>query len=324
MATVSTLGRVRTLPAPDATELDWLIFEQAGVLTRRQAAGLLGPGRVRHLVAAGRWRAICRGVLVTHTGELTRDQQLWVAVLAAGPGAALGGLTAAIEAGLRGFRREPLHVLVPAGRVAPDLRRRLPLGMPGVLIHRTTKLPDGHLQPARPLRTTTARAVVDAAQWARTDDESRTVIAASCQQRLVAPDEILTVISTMPRAKRRALMLETTHDVAGGAQALGELDLLRLCRRYGLPLPDLQQRRTDATGRVRYLDAYWREWRLHVEVDGAHHMDARQWETDLRRQNALWVAGDRVLRFPSWQVRRRPAEVAAQLRAALIAAGWRP
>jgi hypothetical protein len=42
----------------------------------------------------------------------------------------------------------------------------------------------------------------------------------------------------------------------------------------------------------------------------------------MKRQNDLWVAGDRVLRFPAWLVRRRPAEVAAQVRAALVAAGW--
>lgn len=29
----------------------------------------------------------------------------------------------------------------------------------------------------------------------------------------------------------------------------------------------------DASGRIRFLDAYWREWQLHAEVDGAHHMD---------------------------------------------------
>jgi hypothetical protein len=44
----------------------------------------------------------------------------------------------------------------------------------------------------------------------------------------------------------------------------------------------------------------------------------------MRRQNDIWIAGDRILRFPAWMMRARPEEVAAQLRAALIAAGWRP
>jgi very-short-patch-repair endonuclease len=278
---------------------------------------------VRHLTATGRWRRICRSVLVTHTGELTREQQLWIAVLSAGDGAVLAGLTAVSEAGVRGLRREPLYVIVPAGRIAPDLRRRLPLGMPGVVVKRTTHLPPEHLQIGRPTRTTTARGVVDAAQWSRTEDEARTVIAAACQQRRVTPEELLAVVDALTRARRRRLIVQTVQDVAGGAEALSEIDLIRLCRRHHLPVPDLQERRTDAAGRVRYLDACWRRWGLHVEVDGAHHMDVRHWAADMRRQNDIWIAGDRILRFPAWLVRRRPEEVAAQIEAALRAAGWR-
>ena len=45
---------------------------------------------------------------------------------------------------------------------------------------------------------------------------------------------------------------------------------------------------------------------------------------DMRRQNAVWIAGERILRLPAWVVRNRPAEVVDQVRAALLAAGWRP
>jgi len=75
---------------------------------------------------------------------------------------------------------------------------------------------------------------------------------------------------------------------------------------------------------VRYLDAYWREWKLHVEVDGAHHMDARQWAADMRRQNDVWISGDRILRFAAFDLRRRTDAVVTQLTAALRAAGWSP
>jgi hypothetical protein len=53
-------------------------------------------------------------------------------------------------------------------------------------------------------------------------------------------------------------------------------------------------------------------------------MDVRHWAADMRRQNEVWIAGDRVLRFPASTVRARPDEVAGQVRAALTAAGWRP
>ncbi|MET8372141.1 hypothetical protein ABZU42_20740 [Micromonospora profundi] len=85
------------LPADDADALDWLAFEQAGVLTTAQVSGLLSEGKVRGRIRSGRWRSVCRGILLTGNGRLTRDQQLWVAVLAAGPEAVLAGVTAAAE-----------------------------------------------------------------------------------------------------------------------------------------------------------------------------------------------------------------------------------
>jgi len=311
------------LPTEDAPAWEWLLFEQAGVVTTRQAVAHLGRPRVRHLVARGRWRSICRGILVTEAGRLTWAQQLWVAVLAAGPGAVLAGVAAAIEGGLRHLRPTRVDVLVPAGHGYADLLRRLPPDLPAVFVHRTAMLPDDHVRPGLPNRTSMGRSIVDAASWARSDEEARTIIAMGCQQRLVAPDDLLNVVAVLPRARRRRLVMETAHDIAGGAQALAEIDLIRLCGRFGLPRPELQERRTDTAGRVRYLDAYWRRWRLHAEVDGAHHMDARHWEADLRRQNDVWIRGDRILRFTAFQVRHRPHEVAAQLRRALEAAGWR-
>ncbi|WFF09361.1 hypothetical protein O7622_12765 [Micromonospora sp. WMMD1076] len=308
----------------DVDELEWLAFGQAGVVTTAQVTGLLAEGAVRGLVRSGRWRSLCRGLLLTGNGRLTRDQQLWVAVLATGPGAVLAGVTAAAEGGVRGLRPDPLHVLVPAARRAGRNLGGLPLDMPGVVVHRTTALPAEHRQRARPPRTTTARSVVDAASWATSAREAQLVLAAACQQRRVTPSEIGQVLALMPRVRRRQLIRQAVADIAGGAEALSELDFVRLCERHGLPRPDLQHPRRDAEGRRRWLDAYWREWRLHAEVDGAHHMDARQWADDMRRQNAVWTEGDRILRFPAWLVRARPDEVAGTLRRALLAAGWRP
>jgi very-short-patch-repair endonuclease len=310
------------VPGREAEELDWLLFEQENVLTSGQAAELLGRGTVRHRLAVKQWRRICRGVIVAHNGPLTRGQTLWIAVLAAGPDVLLAGLTAAHEGGLRFGRPGPIHLLARGGRAYADLCDRLPLDMPAVIVHRTNILPTTHIQVGRPMRTVMPRAIVDAAQWARTDDEARTIVAAACQQRRVTPDEVRDTVNVMPRARRRALILETAGYAEGGATALSEIDFVKLCRRYRLPTPDLQERRKDEAGGNRYLDAYWRAWRLHVEVDGAHHMDAGQWEADMHRQNEIWIKGDRILRFSAWQVRHRPDEVAAQLRAALLAAGW--
>jgi very-short-patch-repair endonuclease len=325
VAARSGLARRVRMPHDDASALDWLLFEQSGILTWRQAVTALTTSKVRHLLRTGRWRRVCPNVLVSHTGPLAEDQQRWVAVLAAGEGAVLAGLAAARAGGLGGnWRSDPVDVLVPYARRAADLMHRLPLGLPAVRVRRTRHLPESERQRGRPDRTIMARSLVDAAQWARNDDEAQAILAAGCQQRRVTPAEITAVVGRMPNLPRRGLVLQTVADVAGGAEALSEIDFVRLCRRHRLPAPDLQERRTDASGRTRYLDARWRRWRLHVEVDGAHHMEVRHWAADLRRQNEIWIAGDRILRFAAFDVRRRPDYVIAQLRAALVAAGWKP
>jgi very-short-patch-repair endonuclease len=166
--------------------------------------------------------------------------------------------------------------------------------------------------------------VVDAAQWASTDQQAATLVAACFQQRLVSAADVRFTLDRMPRAFRRGLVGEMLNDLAGGIGSLPEAQFLQICRRAGFPQPKLQVSRRDASGRRRYLDAYFEEYGVHVEIDGGQHQEVAAWWADMKRQNELWISGDRVLRFPSWVVRSRPHEVATQVAAALRAAGWRP
>ncbi|MEV0425302.1 DUF559 domain-containing protein [Micromonospora sp. NPDC050495] len=304
------------MPADDADELTWLLFRQEDVISLGQASRYLSRKAIRHRVATGRWRQAHRAVFVAHNGPIGPAQVRWIAILAAGPAALLGGLSVAQAGGLRGFPGRVVHLLLPA----TCRRTVLP---PGVLAHRTTRLPDRDvLAIGQPPRTVVARSVVDAAQWASTDAEARAMIAAAFQQRLVGGDEVHEVLDRMPRLRRRRLILATASDAAGGAHSLNELDFLRLVRRAGLPEPSRQKVRRDAAGRRRYLDAYFEEWRVHVEVDGGQHLDPAHAWADMRRQNDLWLEGDRFLRFPAWALRAHPDQVLTQLRTALRAAGW--
>jgi hypothetical protein len=305
------------LPAPDATELEWLRFQQSDVVSWQQVTEEVGGTTVKRRVTRERWQRPQRGTVVVHSGPLSRQQRIWAAVLAAGRGAVCAGLTAAHLDGLRGYERPAIDLLIPAGR------RLRPL--PGVRVHRTSVLPAEHVRwQGTPPRTVMARSIVDAAAWARTDDDARAVVAAAIQQRRALPEEVEGVLATMPRSRRRALVLETVRLAAGGAHSLSEVNLAALCRRFGLPQPDRQVPRIDASGRQRYLDAYWPKWRLHVEIDGSWHLEVRTWWADMQRQNDLWIAGERVLRFPAWALISEPVRVAEQLQSALIAAGWRP
>ena len=257
-----------------------------------------------------------RSVFVAHSGPVGPAQLRWIAVLSVGNHAVLGGVTAAQAGGLRGYGTDVVHLLLPAGRRGD----RVPHG---VIVHRSSVLDDSDvLYVGRPPRTRSARSLVDAGQWASSDSEARAIIAAGFQQRLVSPAGMVSVLARLPRARRRRLIAETIADAAGGAHSLAELDLVALCRRDHLPEPSRQTIRRDATGRRRYLDAYFAEWQVHVEVDGAQHIDPRNAWADMKRQNDLWIAGDRVLRFPAWILRADPAAVMAQIRAALLSAGW--
>lgn len=313
------------LPGEDAGGLKWLLFEQSGVISTAQAVRLIGVAKLRHQVRTGRWRYIHRGVLATDGGQLTTEQRWWVAVLIAGPGAVLGGLAAAQAAGLGGrWRRAIIDVLRPAHLGSRDLLRKASLELPPIKIHRVTTLSEADVQPARPERTTTQRALVDAAGWALTDDEAVSIISAGCQQRLVSPADVVEVATRLTRAHRRVLIIETARFAADGATTTSEIDFAKLCRRYGFPAPKMQVARVDRAGAKRYLDAYFADFGIHAEIDGAHHMNPRQWAADLKRQNDVWISGDRILRFPAHLIRTNPHEVAVQPAAALRAAGWSP
>ena len=308
---------MRDLDFDTADELTVLLYVQHDVLSWRQARRFFSAETIRHRLRSKRWQRPHRGVYVTTTGQLTRDQLRWIALLAAGE-ALLAGRTALEVLGLKGFTTDAVHLLLASGRQVrhpPDW----------AVAHRTTHLPRGDALPQHsPPCTAPGRSVVDAAQWAVSDREACTVIAMAFQQARVSLAEILDVLRRMPNARRGGLIARVATDAAGGAHSLAELDFLALSRRAGFPEPKLQAMRRDASGRRRYLDVLYEEYGVHVEIDGAQHADVRQAWADMKRQNDVWIAGDRVLRFPGWLIREDPREVTTQVRAALLAAGWRP
>jgi len=281
------------------------------VLTTSSAIDLLGEPAMRWRVRSGRWQQPCRGVLVTHSGPVGDGEALWIALLAAGPQAVLGGLTAAGLDGLTGFETKAVHLVLPA---SDRMRTRIP----GVIVHRSRVLGADDVHPARlPPRTRIARSLLDAAAWSRSDDAARSILAAGVQQRLARADHLAAVLARFPTIRGHALLASTLADIAGGAEALSELDFARLTRRYRLPEPDRQVIRVDGGGRRRWLDAFWDEARLVVEVDGLWHMEAAAWWADMHRDNDLTISGLRVLRFPAFALRDTPSVVAGQIRAAL-------
>ena len=259
---------------------------------------------------------------MAHSGPLTRQQTLRVAVLWAGKGAALAGLTAARLQGFRGFDEKAgsIHLLIPAA--VRHAKRSIQPPFP-VVVRYSRHLAPADIHPARQLpQTRIARSLVDAAAWMGTDRGAQAVLAAGVQQRLVRVSDLLAEIERNERLRRRTIISQTLGDIAGGAHALSELDFTRLVvRQFKLPAPARQVARRDEQGRSRWLDAVWEEAQLVVEIDGAGHIDALTYWDDMDRGNGLQLGHYRVLRFPAWVVRYQPDYVAAQIRQALREAG---
>jgi very-short-patch-repair endonuclease len=303
-----------------APALAELLSRQDNVLRVEAAMKYLTRDALRWRVRSGHWQQLCRGIVVAQSGPLTEIQTLMIAALWAGPGGALAGLTAAALDGFRGFADggrsagRPIHVLIPASCPARRARPSLP-----VVVHYSRLLGPDDVHPLRmPPRTRTARSLVDAAAWMATDRGAQAVLAAGVQQRLVRVEDLAAVVARNQRLPRRAVIKDTLDDIAGGAQALSELDLTRLLRHHRLPEPDRQAQRQDADGRRRWLDAVWQAARLIVEVDGIHHMDAAQYWADMDRDNDFTLDGYRVLRFPAFIVRYHPGFVAGKIGEALM------
>ncbi|MCW2757598.1 MAG: hypothetical protein JWO46_1344 [Nocardioidaceae bacterium] len=288
--------------------------EQAGVVSRRQlyAAGVT-RAEARANVTARRWRRVGSQSVCVHPGPLTLEARHWAAVFEAGPRAYLDAASALAAAGVERLEVDAIRVSVPRG-----VRRRRAKGLD---IRQTRRFdPDDVVDVGLP-RSRIEVAAVRAALWARSDRQAALFLTMPVQQRLVTAEGIARAMLAVRRDRRRGFIHGVLLDLMGGIGSLGELDVVRGCRRRGLPEPGKQVVRRAAGGRF-FLDFRWEEWRVVVEVDGVQHVWAEQLVGDAQRHNAIALEGDTVLRVPLLGLRVAPDEFFGQIEDALVAAGW--
>lgn len=280
-----------------------------GVLTRA-ALGRLGfdDAAVRREIAAERWRSVGTHTVALHTGRLEVLAIWWRAIWeVAGGVALLDGVTALQAAGLTGFAEDVIHVSVPRNARCPALL--------GVRIHRVRRLGEEWTGRGVP-RVRPEIAAIRAAHWARTDRQAALILAMTVQQRLTTGPRLVEAAEVARGRARRAFIAGVVADVADGAQALGEIDFARLCRRHGLPPPDRQVRVQTPAGRI-YLDVRWAGAGLVVEIDGAGHRLGLAVSDDNLRANEVTLGLDRVLRIDVIGLRLREDDFMAQVRRGL-------
>lgn len=294
-------------------EVERLAAGQDGVVSRTQLydAGVTRAD-VRAQVRARRWRRVGSQSISLTTGPLSRGAQLWAAVFEAGPRAFLDGSSALESAGLLRFATDRIRVSVPRGA---RIRRAK-----GLDIRQTRRWhPEdvvGHGLPrARP-----EVAAVRAALWARSDRQAALVLTMVVQQGIATAGAVSVEMLRVRRDKRRLFIHVVLLDLLGGARSLGELDFARECRRRGLPRPSRQVVRRGRNGRY-YLDVYWDDWGVVVEIDGIHRAWAEQLVPDALRQNDVSLQNAVVLRLPLLGLRVAADDFFDQIEDALRARG---
>lgn len=293
-------------------ELTTILERQAGVATVRQltAAGL-SRDTVRAQVRARRWQRYGDHCVISHNFAPTRQQRMWLAVLEPAGPASLAAWTVLENAGFRFFGREldDIHILVQRG----DSSGRAD----GIKVHESRRFTAADIDPRAAIPSTTLpRSALDAAAWQPSARYACGLLAAVVQQRLCKVESLRNELVHVGRIRHKAPMRLALFDIAGGAEALSEIDIAALCRRFGLLPPDRQRIRRDRQGSKRYLDC---EWVLAdgsivvLEVDGSHHMEVASWESDMKRERDVVISGRKVLRATAGEARHDQAELAADL-----------
>lgn len=205
------------------------------------------------------------------------------AVLACGDGAVLSHRSAASLWGLLRVEKGPLHVTVPSGG---GRQRR-----DGIRLHRCVSLAAD---------MTTSRQGIPVTTPARTIADLRGAVPPYQWRRAVRQAELA------------GFPLGDAVETDGTRSDL-ERDFLRLCRRHGLPRPEVNVR----IGRWTVDFLWWAE-RLAVETDSyRYHRGRIAFQDDRARDLDLRRRGLQVRRFSELQIDEEPERVAADLAIAL-------
>jgi very-short-patch-repair endonuclease len=302
------------LDDPRYRQLAQVAEQQGAAVSRPQVyAHDITRWEIRAHVRGRRWHLIGDQVVVLHNGPISLQGMQWAAVFQGGPRAHLDGASALVAGGLRRFDVSKIRVSVPRGA---RVRRTREFD-----IRQTRRwTPDEVVDVGIP-RSTPAVAAVRGALWARSNRQAALVLTMTVQQGLATAEQLAVAALAVRRDKRRRLVHAVVLDLLGGARSLGEIDVARECRRRGMPEPTRQVLRRDKNNRY-YLDIYWDQWGLVLEVDGIQHGWVENVVDDALRQNSVTLQNARVLRLPVLGLRVAPDEFFSQVEEALRAAGW--
>jgi very-short-patch-repair endonuclease len=297
-------SRFRQLEASSARRRHLFTIAQA-------AAAEIPASTIRSRVAAGRVHRVFTGVYSFSPPPYERDRLWLAAVLACGSGSLLSDLPAACLLGCAASALTP-HVSVPGERGRE---------LDGIVLHqrriaegdRFVRLGIPCTSPARTIVDLATSLPIDALEQILVKADSLRILNRRRLDELVAGRR-----GRRGSAKLRSLLAGDPIRVRSEA----ELDFLRLCRRAGIDLPQVNVRVTVGS-KTFEVDFCWPDRRIVIEVDGyAFHGGRSRANADRDRDQLLAIAGWLVHRFTADQIRDDPDEVIRRLRVLLSRERW--
>ena len=291
---------------------------QAGAITRAQALKSgLSHRALRCNLERCAWRQVYRGVYVTFTGPVTRETQLWAAVLYAGQGAQLSHETAAEIHRLADRRSPMIHVTNPTARrvIPPE----------GGVIHRSSYVDRSWRFPRGvPPHTFMEETIVDLVEAAANLDDVIGWVTSAFGRNLTGQGPLRQTMAVRRKLRWRSQLDEIITAAAGGAHSVLEYRHDRdVQRAHGLPPARKQVPFTKPDGRRGFRDRRYEQYGgLVIELDGKQaHPDERRGQ-DQDRDNDAVAKGGSTLRYGWDDVTRKACETAAQEAEALRERGW--
>jgi very-short-patch-repair endonuclease len=284
---------------PLAGRLAVLAERQHGVVTHAQVlAEGLSRSAIGRWVEAGRLHRVYRGVYAVGHLNLTREGRFMAAVPACGDRAALSHFSAAVLWALHPERGPRIDVTVPppGGRA----RRK------ALIVHRAALTPADVTENKGIAVTTPARTMIDLGDFLSSRELERPLDEAAYLR--------LDLSGLRPLHGRRGagrLGRVLARHRPGSTRTQSELAerMLALCRRTGLPVPEVE-----AVIEGFRVDFAWPAARVIVETDGWRaHGTRSAFERDRRRDLVLAAAGWLVVRITWRQLLDEPDWVARQL-----------
>ena len=282
-----------------------LIADQGGVISRAQGAefGLAGE-EMRNRVRFADWQRIQRGVYATFSGKVTREAQLWAALLRAGPEAVLSHQTAAELYGLLKQPSPMIHLTVPA-TTNPARKGRIP----GVVVHRSRIIEVTRHPVLSPPRTRIEHAVLDLIEEMADPADRYDLICRAIGSRLTTAGRLGEALDQRSRFRERREAESALGDVGQGALSNLERWYLRgVERRHKLPVAT-RQARVRIGGKSSYLDNLYEDYLVCVELDGtAAHPAGEQWRDKRRDRRHLALEKLVTMRFGYLDLRTEQAQ----------------